>query len=329
MSQLDVKKFNRILNIYVQLQSRNWITAQQFAHRYDVSIRTIYRDIKALENAGVPIYNEPGKGYALVEGYKIPPTIFTKEEALSFTIAEKLVEKFADKKMSFNFSAALHKMKAVLRTSEKENVALIEDQYLIFNSSSTENTTEVLSVLLDSIVSKIQIEILYQKPSSNQADKRLLEPIGIFYENEYWYFMAFCYLRNDYRQFRIDRVKQIVKTNHLFNKEHKALGYFLDKKKSAESEKITVKILAPKNRAHYFNWDKNSYGFVSEKEINDSVEMTFETTTKLEYFARWFLMYSIEAEIVEPIELKQKVTDLLQKALDKIEKESSVHEKKQ
>src|SRR5690554_432807 len=328
MSQLDIKKFNRILNIYVQLQSRNWITAQQFADRYDVSIRTIYRDIKALENAGVPIYNEPGKGYALVEGYKIPPTIFTKEEALSFVIAEKLVEKFADKKMSFNFSAALHKMKAVLRTSEKENVALIEDRYLIFNTSSTENSTEVLSVLLDSIISKMQIEIEYQKPGSDQADKRLLEPIGIFYENDYWYFMAFCHLRNNYRQFRIDRVKQVLKTNNPYIKEHKSLGYFLKQKNAAESEKVLVKIRASKKTVHYFNWDKNSYGFISEKEINDSIEMTFETTIKLDYFARWFLMYSTEAEIIEPNELKQKVTDLLHRAIDKVKKERSVHGKK-
>ena len=120
MSSLDTKKFDRILNIYVQLQSRNWITAQQFANRYEVSVRTIYRDIKALENAGVPVYNEPGKGFALVDGYRIPPTIFTKEEAMSFAIAEKLVEKFADKKLSFDFSSALHKMKAILRTNEKK-----------------------------------------------------------------------------------------------------------------------------------------------------------------------------------------------------------------
>ncbi len=180
MSELDVKKFNRILSIYVQLQSRNRITAQQFANRYPVSVRTIYRDTKALENAGVPIYNEQGKGYALVEGYKIPPTIFTKDEAFSFVIAEKLMEKYADKKMSFNFSSALYKMKAVLRSSEKENVALIEDQFLIFDTESNETSNEVLSVLLESIVSKTQIEILYQKPGDNKADKRLLEPIGIF-----------------------------------------------------------------------------------------------------------------------------------------------------
>lgn len=318
MSELDVKKFNRILSIYVQLQSRNWITAKQFADRYQVSIRTIYRDIKALENAGVPIYNEQGKGYALVEGYKIPPTIFTKDEAYSFVIAEKLMENFADKKMSFNFSSALHKMKAVLRSSEKENVALIEDQFLIFDTTSSKTTNEMLSVLLESIVSKKQIEILYQKPGESKADTRLLEPIGIFYEHDYWYFMAFCYLRNDYRQFRIDRVKQIVNTTTSFIHEHKPLDYFLNEKKQMEVQKTTVKILAPKKSAHYFNWDRNSYGFVSEKTINDKVELTFETTTYLQYFARWFLMYSVEADIVEPPELKQLVADLLKKAIEKL-----------
>lgn len=318
MGELDAKKFNRILNIYMQLQSRNWITAQQFAQRYEVSVRTIYRDMKALENAGVPVYNEPRKGYALVEGYKIPPTIFTKEEALSFVIAEKLVEKFADKKMSFNFSSALHKMKAVLRTSEKEEVALIEDQYLIFNASPTENTTEVLSVLLDSIVSKTQIEIGYQKPATDSVDLRLLEAIGIFYENDYWYFMAFCYLRNDYRQFRIDRVKQINNTKTPFKKEHKSLDYFLKEKKSMETIKTLIRILVPKKSAHYFNWDKHSYGFVSEKEVDGHVEMTFVTSSKLIYFARWFLMFSDDATIIEPVELKATVASILQKAINKL-----------
>lgn len=318
MSELDVKKFNRILSIYVQLQSRNWITAQQFANRYQVSARTIYRDLKALENAGVPLYNEPGKGFALVEGYRIPPTIFTKEEALSFTIAEKLMEKYADKQLSFHFSSAMHKMKAVLRTAEKENVALIEDRYLIFDTTSTEPANELLSVLLDSIVSKLQLTILYEKPASNQADSRLLEPIGIFYEHDYWYFMAFCYLRNDYRQFRIDRIKSITKTTNTFQKEHQSLEYFLNKRKLETRKTTLVKIRAPRKTAHYFNWDRASYGFVSEKKLENEIELTFETTVKLEYFARWFLMFSDDAEIIEPLELKQIIADLLKKALAKI-----------
>jgi len=119
MSNLDLKKFNRILSIYMQLQAKNWITAQQFADRYDVSVRTIYRDIKSLEAAGVPIFNQVGKGYALVDGYKMPPTLFTKHEALSFAAAERLMQKYVDGPMSHHFSSALHKMKAVLKSTEK------------------------------------------------------------------------------------------------------------------------------------------------------------------------------------------------------------------
>ena len=171
--------------------------------------------------------------------------------------------------------------------------------------------------MLESIVSKTQIEILYQKPGDNKADKRLLEPIGIFYEYDYWYFMAFCHLRNDYRQFRIDRVKQIVNTEVCFNNTHQKLDHFLNAKKQTEVVKTTVKILAPKKSAHYFNWDKNTYGFVSERELEDKMELTFETTTHLQYFARWFLMFAAEAEITEPLELKQIVADLLKKAIEK------------
>ena len=94
---------------------------------------------------------------------------------------------------------------------------MIEDQYVIFDSSSSENS-EILSILLSCIVEKVQLEIFYQKPASDHAERRLLEPVGIFYENDYWYFMAFCYLRNDYRQFRIDRVKQLTKTITLFKR---------------------------------------------------------------------------------------------------------------
>src|SRR5690606_35010001 len=160
------------------------------------------------------------------------------------------------------------------------------------------------------------------KPESDQAEMRLLEPIGIFYENDYWYFMAFCYLRNDYRQFRIDRVKQLTKTITLFKNEHQPLEYFLNRKKTVEIPKNTIKIVVPKKMAHYFNWDKNSYGFVSDREIDDQVEMTFETSLKLEYFARWLLMFSDEATVVEPLKLKQIIGDLLQKALNRMYKES-------
>jgi predicted DNA-binding transcriptional regulator YafY len=91
------KKFDRTLAILTQLQSKKIVRAQELAERFGVSLRTIYRDMRSLEASGVPLYGEAGTGYSLVDGYKLPPVMFTREEAASFIAAEKLVQKFTDK----------------------------------------------------------------------------------------------------------------------------------------------------------------------------------------------------------------------------------------
>jgi len=78
------KRFDRIVAILIQLQSKKIVRAQDLATRFEVSLRTIYRDIRTLEASGVPIYSEAGLGYSLLEGYRLPPVMFTREEAESF-----------------------------------------------------------------------------------------------------------------------------------------------------------------------------------------------------------------------------------------------------
>ncbi len=85
------KKFDRVVAILTQLQSKRIVKAQELADRFGVSLRTIYRDIKTLESSGVPISSEAGVGYSIMEGYKLPPVMFTREEAVSFVAAEKLM----------------------------------------------------------------------------------------------------------------------------------------------------------------------------------------------------------------------------------------------
>ena len=77
MKDNNLKRLSRLTAILTQLQSKRIVTATSLAEKFDVNVRTIYRDIKALEESGVPIYTEEGKGYSLVEGYRIPPVMFT------------------------------------------------------------------------------------------------------------------------------------------------------------------------------------------------------------------------------------------------------------
>jgi predicted DNA-binding transcriptional regulator YafY len=90
----DTKRLTRLTAILTQLQSKRIVTASKLAEKFAVSNRTIYRDIKSLENAGVPVITEDGKGYTLMDGYKIPPIMFTEDEANALLTAELIICKY-------------------------------------------------------------------------------------------------------------------------------------------------------------------------------------------------------------------------------------------
>ena len=100
----DTKRLTRLTAILTQLQSKKLITANKLAEKYGVSNKTIYRDIKALENAGVPIVTQEGKGYSLMEGYQLPPIMFTEDEANGLITADLIIQ---SNKPSFCRSASM------------------------------------------------------------------------------------------------------------------------------------------------------------------------------------------------------------------------------
>ncbi|TDS58873.1 helix-turn-helix transcriptional regulator [Myroides indicus] len=315
---MDIKKrFDRILSLFIHLQSKHIVTAQELADRFNVSLRTVYRDIRSLEQAGVPIYSEAGVGYSLVDGYKIPPTLFTREEALSFAAAEKIMQVYVDQELSDHFTSALFKMKAVLRSSQKAEVSVMEPSILMCSDRTVFNkkVPSALLTLFKSISLKQQIEIKYRKSNTEKPISRIVEPIGVFYENNYWYFMAYCHLRQSYRQFRSDRVYSIELLENLFHAEHGTLDKYLPTKQIDLN--LDVRILVDKKIAPYLVWDRKYYGFIKEIEHAEQTEMHFKMKNLENGFPRWFLMFADKAEIIEPEELKEKVGELLESVLTK------------
>lgn len=131
MNDNDTKRLSRLTSILIQLQTKRLITATTLAEKFGVSIRTIYRDIRALEQSGVPILTEDGKGYTLMEGYKIPPVTFTESEANALITAEQFVLKNKDVSFIKEYSEAISKIKSVLRQSTKENANLLSDRMAV------------------------------------------------------------------------------------------------------------------------------------------------------------------------------------------------------
>ena len=313
MSQEDLNRFDRILAMLVHLQSGRVVTAQELADRFGVSLRTVYRDIRSLEASGVPISGEAGVGYVIMEGYRLPPVMFTREEAGSFVAAEKLMQKFSDKTLGSYYASAMFKVKSVLKDIAKERVSNLETQIWINSDMELfhENTPDALEILFESIAEKKQVSIHYESPYSEETTERFIEPVGIFNENNYWYVMGYCHLRNDYRQFRTDRMQQLKRTDKLFTIEHKDADQYRNSEDSSEKTKVIIRV--DKKVCRYIKTGRKYYGFVSEREIGDQVEMIFMTNHSLEGLSRWYLMFGDCAEIVEPEIFRDRVNELLNK----------------
>src|ERR1700758_320956 len=115
---------DRIAALLIHLQSRRIAKAGDIADRFNISLPPVYRDIKTLEEAGIPIIGEAGVGYSIMDGYRLPPVMFTREEATAFLTAEKFVEKMTDTSTMEHHKSAMYKIRAILRSAEKD---LLED----------------------------------------------------------------------------------------------------------------------------------------------------------------------------------------------------------
>jgi len=306
------KRFDRIIAILIQLQSKKIVKAQELAERFEVSLRTIYRDIRSLEASGVPIYSEAGVGYALMDGYRLPPVMFTREEVSSFIASEKLMQKFTDPSLRSHYASAMYKLKSVLKSADKDWVSNIESSILMQTQEPLfhDSSPNTLAILFDSIAEKKQIILCYKTIEAEQATNRNIEPVGVFHDHNNWYFLGYCHLRQDYRQFRTDRILGIQKTECDFTIEHDSLETYLTKTETIPTTK--VRILVSKKIINYLRYEQKYHGYVSEKEIGDEIEMTFMSRDIQEGFPRWFLMFGDYATIIEPERLKSRTRELVE-----------------
>ncbi len=318
-----MNRIDRVTAILIQLQSRNVVKAQDIAERFDISLRTVYRDIRTLEEAGVPLIGEAGIGYSIVTGYRLPPVMFTTEEATAFLTAQKFMEKFTDPSTNQHHNSAMYKIRAVLRDHEKELLENIENHIEIhphqlpFNDDAVHN---VMQPIFRSISERKTLSITYTSIHSREMRMRRVEPLGIFYGSDYWHLIAYCQLRLDYRDFRIDRINKISITEDPFTGRHPKLKEYLAAR-HFEPEKKRARIRFHYKLARHMERQKYSYGFISEEHDGDDVIMTFECSY-LHGLARWYMMYADGAEIVEGEELKVMVRELLEKINSKVSQET-------
>ena len=306
-----MNRIDRLSAILMQLQSRKVTRAQDIAQRFEISLRTVYRDIRALEEAGVPLIGEAGRGYSLADGYRLPPVMFTREEATAFITAEKLVTTMTDQTNANHYSMALDKIKSVLKRTDKDYLEQLDERIKVIKSKRHPGFLQQQSPLqsiLNAIANKQVMQLNYFAYYRQESTFRAIEPVGVFFLDNYWHLIAFCRKRKSYRDFRFDRIKTIDASEEHFVQEHMSLQDYLAIQYK-EIKLIQVTILVDGDAYLHLGEQKYYQGFISEKPVPTGMEMKF-LTLSLEGFARWFMTFADYATIVGPVKLEARVQDL-------------------
>lgn len=206
----NIKRLSRLTAILTQLQAKRLLTANSLAEKFEVTTRTIYRDIRALEQAGVPILTEEGKGYSLMEGYRLPPIMLTEAEANALITAEQIILTNKDASLVKEYSEVITKIKSVLNTKTKDKAELLSNRIVIKNNYEKTKSSNHLSQLQQALTNHLTVQIEYQKSDQSVPSKRIIEPFFLYNSiQENWIIIAFCQLKKDFRAFRLDRISQL------------------------------------------------------------------------------------------------------------------------
>ncbi|MEQ8303847.1 MAG: YafY family protein [Cyclobacteriaceae bacterium] len=297
-----MNRIDRLTAILIQLQTKRVVKAEEVADRFEISLRTVYRDVKALMEAGVPIGSEAGKGYFIVDGYHLPPVMFNQEEAGAMLLAGKLVEKMTDKSVKRAFQSAMHKITAVLKESEKDHLESLNAVVEVHHNQwrrRPELPNHFITDIQKAVTTKEVLKLVYYS-SKKETTTREVEPIGLFFYAGAWHLIGWCRMREGYRDFRSDQIKEMELTGRHFDGSNLlSLQEYFKSFEAAHSGLIKV-------RLSFCKTDRISrpfYGAINERDLGDRIQVEF-LMDNLEHAVRWLTHFGSNVEIEEPEALK-------------------------
>jgi predicted DNA-binding transcriptional regulator YafY len=301
-----MNRIDRLTAILLKLQTQRIVRGREIAERFGISLRTVYRDIRALEDAGVPIGSEVGLGYFLTEGFHLPPIMFTRDEANSLLLGSKLIEKFSDISVNRHFAGAMDKIKLVLDKKESEHLDTLSSYIEVLKTAPASRNgfpNDILAGIQAVLGRNRVIRIEYTSGYKEETTRRLIEPLGLCFYAAAWHLLAYCRLRGDYRDFRVDRLHSITATQSKFDAaRHGDLKDLIERMVySADLKPACVRF--EQAAARFARDQKYYFGFVEQKELDGHIEMHF-LTASYEGFARWLLSFVDAVEVMSPQPLK-------------------------
>jgi predicted DNA-binding transcriptional regulator YafY len=304
-----MNRTDRLVAMVLHLQGRRVVRAEQLAAHFEVNIRTVYRDIAALGEAGVPISGEAGVGYCLMKGYQLPPVMFTAEEATSLFVGGELVKQFTDASLHAPMVTALDKLRAVLPRDRQDHIERLTQRTLVFgrpDQAAPEAAAQRWLVpVQQGVVLRRVLRMDYRGRGQETDTARDVEPLGMVFYGGTWYLVAWCRLRQDYRHFRVDRIRRLELTPVVFPpRPDFSLAKHM-REAVARGEAIPVRVWfarGAQDRAR-----RECTATLSEDRVRGGGAEFSLYAWSLEWMARWLLSFGGDAEALAPAKLRRLV----------------------
>lgn len=316
-----MNRTDRLLAIVLELQRYGARRAEDLAATFETSKRTIYRDIQALCESGVPVVAQAGIGYSLVEGYFLPPLSFSTDEATMLLLGNELLAGHFDDQYGEVSKSASRKIEAVL--SEKlrgevnflrESIVLVAPQTLASGISAT-----FLPAIRRAIIERKTIRFHYHTRYSmdrSQAKKtRDADPYSLMHYGDAWYLNAFCHLRKEIRQFRLDRISDLKLLDKSFVR---PADYKLEAPEE-DDRNVIVQALFHPDAAPWVRESRSYY--VTDMQDNPEghpgcLLVTLKAHFETEVIS-WLLSWGAKVEVLEPESLKRRLANIAKEIYEK------------
>ena len=313
-SDRSLNKTERLFALVLLLQNRPNMTSRDLAEHFGVSRRTIFRDLRTLGESGVPLtYAEEG-GYEILEGYQLPPLMFSAREAATLLVGAEFTKLQPDASLRADADAVALKIRAVLPEPVRDYIDRLQERTVLspFNETqdqagATGDEQGLWFELSEAVARQRTVKMTYHVASRDEDTVREVDPLGLVYYSDHWNLIGYDHLRDDIRNFRLD---QIRKLRTRFDRFEPPPGFSLkehlrERGTSPKNVRVTVRF---ENRA--WRWARRQVPADVEQELpvgGGQTEVTFEFEN-LTYVAKWLLRYGTDAEVVAPDALRDEVT---------------------
>jgi predicted DNA-binding transcriptional regulator YafY len=291
-----MNRIDRLFGILLLLQTQRKLRAEDIAARYEITQRTVYRDMAALMQLGVPIVAQAGEGYSILDGYFLPPLVFTPDEAKAVFLGIKMLE------ASGNFQKEAADTIAKLQTAipaqlHKQIAPLVQAIEFYSEKRRFDLYNPMLLTLQRAIQEKRVLHLSYLGWDETVALERQIEALRLMYNEGTWYLNAYCRLRQDMRSFRLERIQDLKLLQEKFSRDYQP--------PATEVPNLQVSIRFP-SRSLQRVLERQHYGFVSELKEADASIFHYQIHSLSEIRA-WVLGWGADVEVIAPEELRQEI----------------------